>query len=59
MNVSINPHWAAFKAHMIRCLGREHCGDFLRHAAAVMDMEAKRYCQPIEGQAREVQERAR
>lgn len=55
MNVSINPHWAAFKAHLIRTIGRDEAGNWLRYAGAVMDVEAKRFNQPIDGQAKQVE----
>lgn len=48
MNVSINPHWAAFKAHLLRTVGHQEAGNWLRHAAAVMDMESKRKSAVIE-----------
>lgn len=51
MNIRINSEWAAFKAHLVRTVGYEGAGDWLRYAAGVMDMEARRRAQPIEGVA--------
>lgn len=55
MNVQINEHWAAFKAHLVRTVGHDEAGNWLRFAAGVMDMEAKRRRQPIEASARVVE----
>lgn len=48
VNVSINPAWAAFKSHLLRTVGHEEAGNWLRHAAAVMDMESRRKSQVID-----------
>lgn len=54
MNVSINADWARFKAHLVRSVGHENAGDWLRHAAAVMDMESRRKAAVIEAPSRVV-----
>lgn len=33
MNVAVNPHWAALKAHGVKTLGHQHFAEFLRFAA--------------------------
>lgn len=59
MNIQLNAEWAAFKAHLTRTVGFDEAGNWLRFAAGVLDMEAKRRRQPIDGKAHEVrQERA-
>jgi len=56
MNVSINADWARFKAHLLKTVGHAEAGNWLRHAAAVMDMESKRKSVVIEAPATQVRQ---
>ena len=56
MNVQTNAHWAAFKAHLVRTIGHDEAGNWLRYAASVMDIEAKRKRLTIEGEAKAVRQ---
>jgi hypothetical protein len=48
MNIQLNGDWARFKAHLVRTVGHAEAGNWLRHAAAVMDMESKRKAATID-----------
>lgn len=56
MNISLNTNWAAFKAHLLRTVGADEAGNWLRYAAQVMDLEARRKRQVLDMPTRETRQ---